>query len=427
MVRLLRLGRTDADVALSSEQKKSFFDLYHHPFGFAGEELRFRDDSRNTWRALETLPGTQVRELTGFLQRAGFMPNAIHDGIYGYVTQAAVRLFQEYVRTIDDPLRHATRMPASWPDGVVGKDTRYYIDEWKRLGKRCRWRDGTPSDDHRLWIGRLTKMVAHYQQSPSSLLLSIAGIDDTGDTLPPVHWHHDGTLPHLVGIRRNAQRRLGDSDRRPADDLFVLLISGRTFYFSGSTDARPSGRREAYLTEGQHRYRFNWHNIGQARRRHIYKAGRPAGAGVIVLRDVHGHNALTEANRRDGLDPTPNPTINIHWNGLGHGNWSAGCQVISGRSYLDDEGDFVNCTEYAARTAGERGSKRERQGPRLTMGAYTVLSDLLLCYTRPLEDRQKPTFRYSLFTEQEFVDIAEVDPIGIARKISLLNGGTHLT
>jgi hypothetical protein len=31
------------------------------------------------------------------------------------------------------------------------------------------------------------------------------------------------------------------------------------------------------------------------------------------------------------------------------------------------------------------------------MGAYTVLSDLLLCYTKAENERDKPILRYSLF------------------------------
>ena len=120
---------------------------------------------------------------------------------------------------------------------------------------------------------------------------------------------------------------------------------------------------------------------------------------MLVLRDVHGDNALTARNRRDGLDPLPNPTINIHWSGLGISNWSAGCQVISGGSYLNDQGTLIDCRPFTARTDRERGQQRSSSGPRLGMGAYNLLSDLLLCYTPPQPEGEKPTFRYTLLDE----------------------------
>ena len=403
---LLRLGRIDANVHLAPEDKRAYFDLYHHPHGFDRDELRFRDDSRNLWRAVETINGQRIVTLTRFLQSAGFMPHATHDGIFGYITQAAVRLFQEYVRTEDTP---GSEPPECWPDGVVGPSTQAHIDRWRADRLTARWRRYAPSRDHLQWFDWLDRAADFYRVHPSPSMQAVVGATALGDTLPPQAWRFDPRDPHLIGIRRNAQKMQADNGKRNTDDLFVLLINGNTFYFFGSTDPNPSSRSEAYLTEGQHVYRFNWHNIGVRRRERIYKAARPAGAGVLVLRDVHGHNALTETNVRDGFDPAPNPTINIHWSGLGHSNWSAGCQVIAGARYVDDRGRRVDCTSYAARNDRERGTRRVDGGPRLSMGAYTVLSDLLLAYTTPTDPAQKPTFRYTLFSERALQDVPGLD------------------
>ncbi|MBB4077731.1 hypothetical protein GGR28_000332 [Lewinella aquimaris] len=399
-MKLLRLGRTDAPVSLSAAEKRKFLTLYHHPVGFPESELRFRDDSCNEWREWEQLPGDRIKALTHRLQAAGFMPHAAHDGIFGYVTQAAVRLFQEYVRTTDLVQDGTSDEPPSWPDGIVGNDTLHHLDRWEREGKRSRWSDGQATPDYEHWFSYLNDCAAYYRDHPTSVMQHLLRADRRGDSLVPEDWQFDPAEPHLIAFRSGASFRLPDKADRSVDDLFVLLINGKSFYFWGSVDADPSPKKEGYLVEGQHRYRFDWHNISGRRRTRIYKAGRPAGEGVMVIRDVHGHNAPTPENRRDGFDRKPNPTFNIHWSGLGISNWSAGCQVISGRSYLNDLDELIDCTPFTARRDQDRGGRRVAGGPRLTMGAYTLLSDLLLTYTRPQEPGIKPIFRYTLLPEE---------------------------
>ena len=399
---LLRLGHVDERVVRTDAEWREFFDLYHHPYGMRNGRLRFRDDSRNEWRPWKPVVGSPVTALTQRLQRLGFMPYASHDGVFGYVTQAAVRLFQEYVRTVTYPEQHAAAAaaPPCWPDGVVGRHTYYYLDRMEQEGGYARWAGGSlPTPDYTDWLRTLAEVREYYLTHGTELTAQLRTLDQRGDTLLPENWMVSGARPQLVGLRHHRTTPRAGTERRPPDDLFVLLVNGCSFYFWGSTDANPADRREAYLTEGQHRYRFNWHNISPARCDRIYKAARPAGRGVLVLRDVHGDNALTARNRRDGLDPLPNPTINIHWSGLGISNWSAGCQVISGGSYLNDQGTLIDCRPFTARTDRERGQQRSSSGPRLGMGAYNLLSDLLLCYTPPQPEGEKPTFRYTLLDE----------------------------
>ena len=421
MGKLLRLGRVDEDVRLGAAEREEFLRYYHHQHGFTPGELRFRDDTRNRWYDWEPVEGQPVRELTRFLQSAGFMPNASHGGIFGYATQAAVRLFQEYVRTVFAPERHAAAAPACWPDGVVGPDTRSYVEEWGMQETRCRWGNGETSADYHRWMRWLPRVARHAADSPGPLLQRLRAADRRGDTLLPEDWTFDPGDVHLVGIRRSADITPA-SGHRPPDDIFVLLVNGRTFYFWGSTDANPRSGREGYLLEAQHRYRLDWHNIGAKRRDRIYKAARPAGAGVMVARDVHGHDALTEDNRRDGFDPVPNPTFNIHWSGIGISNWSAGCQVINGAGYINDADELIDCSPYAARTTAERGQRRGPGGPRLTMGAYTLLSDLVLCYTPRPSLVEKPTFLYTLISETALGSLrpSPIDPERVVQRLRSL-------
>ena len=46
-------------------------------------------------------PAMCVAEVQEGLQAIGFFPNSKVDGIYGYRTQSAIRLFQEYLRSVE--------------------------------------------------------------------------------------------------------------------------------------------------------------------------------------------------------------------------------------------------------------------------------------------------------------------------------------
>ena len=118
-------------------------------------------------------------------------------------------------------------------------------------------------------------------------------------------------------------------------------------------------------------YTFGWHKVTNEKK--IYRALRPASEGVLVFRDKDGNQALTEADLVKGLDATPNKTINIHWSGIGKTNFSAGCQVIAGASYINDKKTLINCRHFASTSYGELGGRKTR-------GAYNLLADLILTY-----------------------------------------------
>jgi hypothetical protein len=153
------------------------------------------------------------------------------------------------------------------------------------------------------------------------------------------------------------------------------LINGQVFKFWGSTDpsqALSDRKDEAFLVEGQHMYRFGWHKIFNESK--IYRALKPYRHGVLVYRDRDDNNALTESDLNSGLDPEANYSINIHWSGVGSTNFSAGCQVIAGRSYINPRDQVIDCSSFAAASYG---------AAKKTKGAYNVLTDLILCYARP--------------------------------------------
>lgn len=359
------------DTAKKPSNAKSFLAPYHMD-GLLKNTVSFRDDDRTTWRRFRGIPGSEVAGLQQFLFEAGFMPRGVIDGIFDYVTQASVRLFQEYVRSVE----------GIWnmlPDGIVGSGTQSHIERWKATGKVSDWgraSHANPTTEHARWIALLHKAKGYYQHNPHPILEQVTKYQKPTDTKKIDKWEFDPKEVHLIGIRRAQDLSV---NRRENDDIFILLIRGMVFKFWGSTDSSQnmiSRRNEAFLVEGQHKYRFGWHKISVENK--IYRALKPYRNGVLVFRDRDDDNALTEADLNKGLDSNPNHTINIHWSGIGHSNWSAGCQVIAGKSYINHLDEVVDCSEFAA-----AGYKSLNRLAKKTKGAYNVLADLIVSFSEP--------------------------------------------
>ncbi|MGB7396083.1 MAG: peptidoglycan-binding domain-containing protein, partial [Pricia sp.] len=316
------------DTAKRPKNPQTFLEPYHMD-GILKDTISFRDDDRTAWRRFRDTPGTDVERLQQFLSKTGFMPRGVVDGIFDYVTQPSVRLFQEYVRSVEG-------IQGMLPDGIVGSGTWGHIERWIAADKISDWgraSDASPTTEYRKWINLLHKAKTHYGQNPHPILMQVADFEKLSDTRKIDDWEFDPKHIHLIGIRRAQDL---NRNRRENDDIFILLVRGMVFKFWGSTDASQnmsSRRDEAFLVEGQHKYRFGWHKISVEKK--IYRALKPYRNGVLVFRDRDDDNALTERDLNAGLDAVPNQSINIHWSGMGHSNWSAGCQVIAGKSYIN--------------------------------------------------------------------------------------------
>ncbi|MEZ4933898.1 MAG: peptidoglycan-binding domain-containing protein [Saprospiraceae bacterium] len=400
----LRLGKVDQGFAPADTT--SFFMKFHAVLSAAlQEKLAFRDEGDGRWRPLEEVPGTPVSDLQRFLKAAGFMPHSEVDGIYGYVTHAAVRLFQEYVRTVDNDPSIGT------PDGIAGPNTFRHIEDWKEKKEGtpdfvCKWAQSSPTNgsaEFNQWIGLLEKAKSHYLVHPHPILQFLENFPKKSDTKKIRDWDTSPDTIHLIGIRRNEDVR---ELKRENDDLFVLLINGMVFKFWGSTDPSQSmafdfikkqGRLdEAFLTEGQHLYKFGWHKVSDGRR--VYRAMKPAQHGVLVFRDRIDANALTEENIQKGLDDATNFSINIHWSGKGQSNYSAGCQVIAGKSYINPDGQVIDCSAFASDGYDDLDRNKTR-------GAYNVLTDLILNYSA----KGVTTAVYTLARDETFFLSDEID------------------
>lgn len=405
---VLHLGQVDEDTFDKfSAAKEKYFKQYHRRFWdtYSNKQLkplrtRFRGEALGEWIEPKRIIGNDIKKLQTFLANHGFMPMARIDGVFGYWTLASVRLFQEYVRTIEgfDDIKLA--------DGRVFKGTHSHMLRWEKEKLQAEWGQfnwENPTKEFQLWIDVLNKVKKHYQkalaespdpaQEKGALQLQLINKwPGKTDSRRIADWSFDPKEVHLLGIR--CQHDVS-SKKRGNDDLFVLLINGMVFKFWGSTDPKPSRSdstsvegHEPYLVEGQHKYRFSWHKRGNSQK--VYKALVPYQNGVLVFRDWDDEDALTEANiRKHGLgNPTgksklnnPNFSINIHWT-QDTNNWSAGCQVIAGSSYLNHKGQLIDCSAFAAQGYSSL-SAVSKPGVKMNQGAYTFISDLALVYTPP--------------------------------------------
>jgi hypothetical protein len=323
-----------------------------------------------------------VARMQEALKAAGFFPGAKVDGICGYRTLSAMRLFQEYVRSYE-------KLP-SVPDGRFGKASQQHLKRWtdNRIKTAwepaiARWQAGTPEPgEYADWISLLETVRVHYAAQPNRILQKVNDFGGATDTRKVAQWDFNpsGSI-HLVGIRRNeASGRF--------DDVFVLLIKGLVFKFQGSTEpgaAQDPSKGAPFLVQGQHDYHFGWH-------RSQYLALRPMGKGVLVVRSK-GDLRLDDADLNNPLEP--NATINIHWGGRGMTaevkNWSEGCQVINGTLYINEKDELVDCSGFAAV------NNKDISGAK-TRGAYNVLVDLVTALGSDLPGN---SVKYTLLAERD--------------------------
>ncbi len=314
-----------------------------------------------------------IKQIQETLTQLGFFPGGRPDGIYGYRTQAAVRLFQEYVRSVEN-------LPCT-PDGRVGPQTRGHLNRWLAAGQHMQW--PSKQGEHQAWLGLLETVKQKYLQAPSPVLEKVNSFTGKTHTRRVADWDFGADHIHLIGVRRN-------QFKGKFDDVFVLLIKGMVFKFQGSTEPGASSNAAGppYITPGQHRYRFGWHQG-------TYLALRPLPDGVLVVR-AGADKVLDESDLARPLES--NGTINIHWAGLGMqrdiGSWSEGCQVINGSVYLDPAHKLISCEAYAATRPAE-----PTTDPLKTRGAYNVLADLVTALSGDLPSGE--TVLYTLLQEED--------------------------
>jgi hypothetical protein len=331
-------------------------------------------------------PDTQQPMTVAAIQKAlrerGFFPGGKEDGLCGYRTLSAIRLFQEYVRAVE-------KLPCV-PDGIFGPKSQQHLQRWIDGGLTTewaptieRWGAGTLANtEYSAWLALLDQVKAHYTANPNRVLQMVNAFAKASDTRKVAAWDASPSVIHLIGIRRNEASL-------KFDDIFVLLIKGLVFKFQGSTEPGASSNAAGapFLVQGQHDYHFGWHQLK-------YLALRPQGKGVLVVRSKTDFR-LDESDLANGLEA--NGSINIHWGGKGKTadvkSWSEGCQVINGTAYLTPFGGLMDCSAFAAVNNTEVASTPSR-----TRAAYNVLVDLV---TALGSDLPGSTVRYTLLAESD--------------------------
>lgn len=377
---VLKLGNFDQTA--SQAEVNSYFNATHD----TSMRKQCRGEKDDEWFSMTQVPGSGVKELQLALRDFGFMPHGSINGIFGYRTMSAARLFQEYVRSIEG---HRDMEP---PDGVVGPKTQAHIRRWAAAGQKADWAGAgpqNPTPEFTYWLEALRLFKRVNETTPVSKVISmVSNFAGASDSVKVSDWKFDPEDVHLVGIRRKENF---SANKRSNDDIFVLLVNGLVFKFYGSTDPCPtiSGRAdEPYIVRGQHEYRFGWHLLGKQQR--CYRAFEPATAGVLVCRDLQNDNAFTDT---DLTRLSVNNTINIHWSGSGTSNWSAGCQVVAGARYINHRNQKIDCSSFAA--------VNYSQLPGKTRGAYNVLVDLVTAFAPSPVMTSGTKLLYTLVDEED--------------------------
>jgi hypothetical protein len=156
---------------------------------------------------------------------------------------------------------------------------------------------------------------------------------------------------------------------------------------------------EPFILRGQHKYRFGWHKWSDTAK--VYRAFKPLKHGVLVVRDVAEDDALTLEDYQKTSDAERNPSINIHWSGKGVDNWSAGCQVIAGQSYIAYTDKTVDCSSYAANDYSSLGSQKTR-------AAYNVLTDLITVFSNAITREGGDVLYYTLIYDEDLDLLPEI-------------------
>jgi peptidoglycan hydrolase-like protein with peptidoglycan-binding domain len=404
---MIELGTFDANVDEST--RNTYLKTANQLTGAADSPLpNFKTQLRGEgeWEGFKSLSGDEMNviDVQRFLKGAGFFPFAKLDGICGYRTTAAIRLFQEYVRTVEGEKDFT-------PDGKFGPGSAARARAWEASGAQADWTRFSAeasSVEYTAWLTLLGQIKEKYKANPTPMLKLVDKFSQASDTAKVADWDLDPKKIHFIGIRRNEAT---PKQAQSFDDVFVLLINGAVFKFFGSTDpghtSNPNGF--PFLVMGQHRYRFGWHMLGKEAK--IFQALKPAKHGVLVVRSKD--LALTEADLAKGVER--NLSINVHWGGEGGAvvdTWSEGCQVMVGRGYINHRDEAIDCSHFAAPRYATLGTKVG--GIYQTKGAYTMLNDLVAALSGANPDDN--LVHYTLIDEDDLALNPEIGA-GKAREI----------
>ena len=403
---MIELGSIDADISDAAYKTYTTHveQLTRRPLSDIASGVDKIVAKRLPANAPTTMSVAQVQQA---LKEIGFFPGATIDGICGYRTQSAIRLFQEYVRSVE-------KLDCT-PDGQFGPKSQAHLQRWIDGPLRTVWaptidvwkRGATVDGEYAEWLALLERAKQQALAGPTRVQQLVNDFATKCDTRKVAQW--DFTTAnniHLIGIRRNEMQG-------KFDDIFILLIKGLVFKFQGTTEpgASDNAAGPPFLVPAQHEYHFGWHQSK-------YLALRPQSVGVLVVR-AGQDKRVDDADLAKGLEA--NGTINIHWGGRGMtrdvNSWSEGCQTINGTVYINANDALVSCSAFTASTPGEAMTDVHK-----TRGAYNVLLDLVSALG---SDIGGGTVKYTLLTEGDLAlapALAQGLAAARARVVRMANG-----
>jgi peptidoglycan hydrolase-like protein with peptidoglycan-binding domain len=165
---MIALGAYDSDV-----QDRALDEYVQYTLKLTGVQewsgkRRLRGDKEGEWVSFQKADAgdMKVKEVQQFLKDASFFAGKV-DGICGYRTTAAIRLFQEYVRTVEGDAS------IGFPDGKLGPTSFNHVKRWKTSNKKADWTNfssAKPSTEYTKWMNLLNRVKQKYSATPNKML-----------------------------------------------------------------------------------------------------------------------------------------------------------------------------------------------------------------------------------------------------------------
>src|SRR5262245_4449062 len=162
---MIKLGTFDPEIQPAALE--AYIEYAKHLTGVDDWQDRLRGEAESEWVDFEkfTSGEMKVAEVQSFLKQAGFFPFGKIDGICGYRTNSAIRLFQEYIRTVEG------NASIGFPDGKFGAISAGHARRWQQSAKQADWMNissANPSSECALWLGLLNQLKQTYSADPNA-------------------------------------------------------------------------------------------------------------------------------------------------------------------------------------------------------------------------------------------------------------------
>ncbi|HKQ75177.1 MAG TPA: hypothetical protein VJ810_15880, partial [Blastocatellia bacterium] len=185
---MISLGTYDLNV--NSDALKDYIEHAKKLTGVESWENKLRGEKDGEWAEFRPLSGSAmtVVDAQQFLKEAGIFPFGKLDGICGYRTLSAIRLFQEYVRTVEGEAGIGA------PDGRMGPKTIAHAGRWRAKNQKVEWDSvsaANPSREYAQWMSLLHKVKEKYVASPNAMLHKVNEDTQPSDTIKVSNWDFD--------------------------------------------------------------------------------------------------------------------------------------------------------------------------------------------------------------------------------------------